>query len=342
MTKRTATLVALLILASLPVALRAQGRREARIVIAEPKPASSPTPAPTPAGPKATPAPTQPAPNGVTCCGVIWSVSLGKLSNGETAEKISIKEDTITPVVYTPAALIYSPPGLKVRPGYSPEVDVVRNADESLRQVKVPVALADVVTLGESGFELRFYPTAQVGAKAAGLYQFTGEPMVVYQVRNPNPPAANRVQILKTKDGATTLLGEWVLDQASNTCSMTKDGGATLVTKRSVVNPADARERTDTFITRRHDAVIMVEHNTYYCFPWGTDMIKQVVESDGEVETTTWTYYQDATQQNRYGKVETVTYPDGSWELYDYVGDAWHGWEERIVRRGDKNTPRVP
>jgi hypothetical protein len=123
---------------------------------------------------------------------------------------------------------------------------------------------------------------------------------------------------------------------------MTKDGGSYVVTKRTTVNPVEPRERTDTFITRIDDAVAGVEHRTYYCFPWGTDMIKLVEEEGGGTETTTWTYYQDPAQQGRYGKVETITYPDGSWELYDYFGDAWHGWEERVVRRGDKNTPRQP
>ncbi|HEX8071487.1 MAG TPA: hypothetical protein VF546_16145 [Pyrinomonadaceae bacterium] len=339
MTKRNAALVALLCAALLPVAARAQGRREARLVVADPAPTPAPAPSPAPA-----PAPLvapPPASGGVTCCRVIWSVSLGKLSNGETAEKISISE-AISPAIYKPSVLIYSPPGLKTRPGYSPEVDVIRNADGSLRQVKVPVALADVVAPDEWGFELRFYPAAQVGAKAGGLYRFSGAPSRVYQVRNPNPPAANRVQLSETKDGTTTLLGEWVLDEAGNACTMTKDGGAEVVTKQSVVNPADARERTDTFITRHDDKIVIIEHNTYYCFPWGTAQIKQVVEDDGEVETTVWTYYQDKSEEGRYGKVESITYPDGSWEVYDYFGDYWHGWEERIVKRGDKNTPRQP
>jgi len=50
---------------------------------------------------------------------VNWSVSMGRLSDGRSAEALSILENAVSSSIYTPAALIYSPPG------QTAEVDVV-------------------------------------------------------------------------------------------------------------------------------------------------------------------------------------------------------------------------
>src|SRR5687768_14700636 len=72
---------------------------------------------------------------------VNWSVSMGRLSDGRSAEAVSILENAVSSSIFTPAALIYSPPG------QTAEVDVVRNGDGSLRQIKATQAFADVVVI---------------------------------------------------------------------------------------------------------------------------------------------------------------------------------------------------
>ena len=82
-------------------------------------------------------------------------------------------------------------------------MDVVRNPDTSLRQAKAPQALADIVVISATEYEIRFYPAAAVGAKVGRIYPVTGQPFVTWNIKNPNPPATDHLQISKTQNGVT-------------------------------------------------------------------------------------------------------------------------------------------
>jgi hypothetical protein len=125
---------------------------------------------------------------------VEWSVGLGQLSDGRGAEAIAIREDALSSQIYTPAALLYSPPGK------TNEVDVVRNSDGSLRQVKAPQTLADVVVISSAEYDIRYYRPADVGVKVNGIYPVTGQPFTVWRLKIPilQRPTACKFQKLKT------------------------------------------------------------------------------------------------------------------------------------------------
>ena len=137
---------------------------------------------------------------------VIWELGMGKLRDGRSAERISIREKILTPSIYTPAVLVYS------APAKTSEVDVIRNGDGSLRQVKAPQTLADVVVINSSEYEIRYYQPADVGAKVGGVYTLTGQPDVTWNVKNPEPATTTKLQILKIENGVTTDKTEYVWD----------------------------------------------------------------------------------------------------------------------------------
>jgi hypothetical protein len=80
-------------------------------------------------------------------------------------------------------------------------VDVIRNADLTLRQINAPQTLADIVTVNDFKYEIRYYLPGQVGEKdAEGIYQITGDPFVRYVIENPEASTENYDKLKCTTD----------------------------------------------------------------------------------------------------------------------------------------------
>ena len=178
-----------------------------------------------------------------------WSVSMGHLSDGRSAEALSILENAVSASVYTPAALIYSPPGQTI------EVDVVRNGDGSVRQIKATQALADVVVISASEYEVRFYRLADVGTKTAGIYPVSNQPFTVWRIKNPDPTTTRRLQILKIQNGVTLETNEYTQDVLSNTWSLNKGAGSMIKTL-AIVHPTPTT-RIETTIVKENSGQII-------------------------------------------------------------------------------------
>ena len=46
--------------------------------------------------------------------------------------------------------------------------------------------------------------------------------------------------------------------------------------------------------------------------------MKEVDDPDGAALTTVYAYYENQGQPGRFAQLQSITYPDGSWEKYDY------------------------
>jgi RHS repeat-associated protein len=268
---------------------------------------------------------------------VVWSTGLGDLSDSRSAGSISIRESYLSSQTFTPNVLIYTPPE------NSTEVEDIRvNNDGSvrsptdqavidstwnspfgiLRQVKTAQALTDIVTISSSEFDVRFYRPADVGAKVAGLYSVTGQPFVTWKIKNPNPTTTDHLQISKIQPSGTDT-NDMAWDSVGGSWSMTKGGGTSVATTLSIVNPSDANERTETGTTKdNNNQVASKIARTYYSFPWGEEITKEVLDPDGAALTTIYTYYQNSGETGRYGRVQSIAHADGSWEKYDYDGNG--------------------
>lgn len=253
--------------------------------------------------------------SGPTLGSVIWGVGLGNLSDGRTAHSISLREDVLSSTIYTPAALVYSPPGL------AGEVDVVRATNGSLRQIKAPQTLADVVVLSASEYDIRFYRPADVGAKVNGLYQISGQPFVTWKFKNPDTSTVSRLQIIKTQNGVPDM-SEYSWDAVSGSWSLSRGNGARVETK-TVAYPTSS-SRAETFTVKDSNGQILSRlTRTFHTLPWGEELIQEVSDPDGAALTTLYTYYENPAELGSYGKVKTVTNPDGAWEknVYDAFGN---------------------
>lgn len=244
---------------------------------------------------------------------IMWDLGLGNLSDGRSAGHLAIHAESLAAYHYTPVGLIYSPPG------YTNEVDVIRNPDFSLRQVKSPQALADVVSIDSNEYQVRFYRHADVGAKDQnGLYTFSNQPFVTWRINNPHPGFVDQLQISKIQDGETqTKLYTW--NSSANVWTLTSGGGERNESKATVIDPVTG-DKTETFtVTNASGQVVSKVARTYHTFPWPkSELIKEVVDPDGAGLTTTYSFYQVSSEVGRYRRVKSVTKPDGSWEQYDY------------------------
>ncbi len=196
-----------------------------------------------------------------------WSVSMGRLADGRSAETLSILETAVSSSIYTPAALIYSPPG------QTAEVDVVRNGDASLRQIKAPQALADVVVISGSEYEVRFYRPADVGPKSGGIYPVSNQPFTVWKIKNPDPTTISRLQISKIQNGVTLETNDYTQDALSNTWSLNRGSGATTKTL-SIIYPTATTRIETTIVKESNGQIVSKVARTYHTFAWGDDLMK--------------------------------------------------------------------
>lgn len=244
---------------------------------------------------------------------IMWDVGLGDLSDGRSAGHLSIHAESLALLHSTPAGLIYSPPG------YTNEVEVIKNPDFSLRQIKSPQTLADIVVINSDQYEIRFYKHADVGPKDQnGLYTFSNNPFVTWRVRNPNPGTVSQLEISKIQNAVTqTNLYTW--NSATLTWSLTTGGGARIETKVITFEPGTG-DRIETFtVTNASSQVISKVARTYHQFSWpGQELIREVVDPGGAALTTTYDYYTVSSEVGRFIRVKSITYPDGRWVKYDY------------------------
>ena len=246
---------------------------------------------------------------------VIWQAGVGKLSDGRSAERLSVREKTLSAAIYTPSALIYSPPA------NTSEVDVVTTGN-ILRQIKAPQALADIVVINSSEYDIRYYRPADVGAKTS-VYAVSGQPFVTWKFKNTNPGTFTKLQIQKYENGnpLPSDISEYTWEPLTNTWTLRTGwtGAAYTRIETIFVSYPTPTSRTETFIVKEGDGtVVSVLAKTYQTFAWGEELVQEVQDPDKAALTTTYTYYQNASEDHRYQKLLSVTFPDGSWEKYDY------------------------
>lgn len=242
--------------------------------------------------------------------GVNWEFRMGTLSDGRSAENIVIRENVLSSSIFTPAALIYSPPPRAT------DIEVIRNGDGSLRQLKSRQSLTDIIVINSVEYDLRFYSLDQVGAKADGVYIVTGSPDVTWKIKNPEPANLNRLQISKLQNGVTSI-NEYIRDTVNNSWALNQNG--LRVTSKTTVTDSTTGDRVETSTVKdNNNRIASKVARTYHSFTWGEELIKEVSDPDGVALLTKYSYYEDSGEAGKYRKLKSLTKPDGSWEKYDY------------------------
>ena len=121
----------------------------------------------------------------------------------------------------------------------------------------------------------------------------------------------------------------FVWDPAEKGWELQKGDGAQIVRRTST---ADGDMQIQTLlITDAFGNDAAKTHSIHQNYSWGTALVQEIQDPDGDSLVTDYTYYTDETDAARLGKVESVKYPDGSWEKYIYDDDGrkasvWSSW----------------
>ena len=280
--------------------------------------------------------------------GLSGDFSLGGSTNG-SAGAISFSSGTITSDLFTPGVLNYE--------SVSPDVDVVRDpGTHVLRQIKAPEVLADIVTLTATSYEIRFYPSAQVGAKAAGIYPVSGNPLGgLYPVtgspshlwRFSSPTNSAATPVIQVTEIQGTVQTDQIFSFISGTW-MSEIPGVRAETRTETlldtVDPGIKDSQIETTVFHPVSGLTVSKvRNVYHAFPWGTEKISSVEDPAGDALTTTWAYHDNASEPDNYARLKWVVQPDGSWQCYDYYGNGYRSdGKIHYTYRPWKNLPALP
>jgi len=244
-------------------------------------------------------------------------LGLGRGEFGESAGALEIKSDIMTPLLSTPQAL-----SLK---GGS-DFEAVR-IDSTLRQVRGPNVLADIIVESPYQYKINLYPDSAVGPKVDGLYTVSGSPIKIFDVKNPDfsPTLYNRLSI-------TTLNGQGLMpkevlfeyEAATNTMSLTTGNGSRIESLQKTWNTSGT-ELTERRIVKNHLAEIISDtEEIYRLYPWGREMIKQTLDPTGKALVTTWEYETSMDDPYSYSRLVRMERYDGYWERHTYGAGQFH------------------
>lgn len=266
-----------------------------------------------------------------------WRVALGKVDAIKTVGWLRIEEST------TISAATASPAALKCDSESFDQVQVFRDASNTIRQVSSPEVFVDVVN-GSGFYEIRFYdPTdaeetvltfpawTDSGASEyqipTGRYQPTSGaiPFSVWRVENPSG-STNQVKISHTVGGSEVYL----FKKDGNTWSLDLNGEKkTELTKTEIgVGGVDGNENV-IVVKDGAGTISSKTKEVYHNFPFGKKIISRELDPDGAGLETTWTYYENQVADGAaYSKIKEVRNADGSWVRYSYDSQ---GRENKVV-----------
>lgn len=247
-------------------------------------------------------------------------INLGTMTGGNSAGSLLLYAKEPSFSLGTPRALRFYP-----RPG-GPEV--IRFSSGDLRQIRSAEALADVVTLDDYSYEIRFYTDAHAGAKnSQGLYEPTGSSYVVWRIAADSNDV-NRLDVSEIR-GASTKEYAYVYNPLQNGWTLTSGGGLKVETRFSEWN-SNLTVRTETHvIVNGSENEALRELNVFKTVSWGEAKIQVIVDPEGAALTTTRTYYEDPQQMGKYMRLASEQKPDGSMVVYDYDAEGRMTLESR-------------
>ncbi|MEZ4528192.1 MAG: hypothetical protein R2941_19955, partial [Desulfobacterales bacterium] len=237
-------------------------------------------------------------------------MSLGATNDGRSGGDIFLTADTITSGLYTPALLDYS--------ALVTGNEVITDAAGALRQVLTPRTFADVVTVSDQSYEVRFYHSEDAGTKTDGVYTVVSgaAPFVTWRFENPDASSGvqERFRVTEIRDGENTV-SEYRYNQALSAWTLS-EGGLRVTEK---IRTAENGIQTETETVKDSTGTVSSRiRRVFRTFPWGESVIQRTEGPDESGLTGNYSWYEDAADTGSYGRLQSVENPDGSWIYYEY------------------------
>ncbi|MEJ1974182.1 MAG: hypothetical protein WDM96_17515 [Lacunisphaera sp.] len=259
---------------------------------------------------------------------VRWSVSLGSQMNGASAGSLAIIDagtGSSWASLFTPAALDYTPP--------SPEITVIRDGSNAIRQIIANQAVADVTTVSSTQYDISFYHATEASGSGTSLRTFSGKPYVVYHVsqgghrhdaanqqRNAQPcqchghhgdGGAHRRDFAGAHRQRPTSPGPWRTGTPAGRPSSGRPS-----------RPPPARRPTTSrseslAVQAPGGSAVAQRAASYTNYSWGEEP-GSVTLGSGTGLQTSYAYFDNGANPGSQGYVDNVVAPGGGWTAYDY------------------------
>jgi len=213
------------------------------------------------------------------------------------------------------------------------------NAGWAVKQVRTLGALADLVVLSPTKYEIRFYDNDHVGVENAWPFYVPVEP--AYKVVTIEDPQGTGESLKVTEqEGQMTRVNQFLWDDAAGEWSLEKDLGGYTETIRNEWNAGHTAKTQIQEIKDGNGATILVNHDVFAVFPWGQERVLNVKDPNGAAETASWEFYDnEAMDGSAYGRLKMAVDASGSWERYTY--DA-NGRLYQKVKPFQNSPPTAP
>lgn len=240
-------------------------------------------------------------------------ISLGATGGGLPAGDLFIKAQRPSPELATPKALLFSTL-------QADDVEIRSEHGKGLRQILAPQSLADIVTLDDFSYEIRFYEADAVTGTQAGRFTVDNgaSPNVTWRIENPDASADtyDTLVITEIRNGQSKA-STFTWNDAQSTWSLAQGNGKKITTQSEQVD-ADGNRIVTVEMRNSADEVASVVRTTWHPFPFGEAMIEQVVDPDGEALTSTVNYYDSPDLAGSYRRIASRIDPHGAWTKYHY------------------------
>ena len=264
--------------------------------------------------------------------GVAFGVSLGAATGGGSAGLIGIFADQPSTALAQPASLSLPFP--------RPDVAVLTNLSGVVLQVKPPQGLLVVSNLSTYVYQLLVLDNNanNVTPSTNGFYTYSGNPLVTWQVQNPDgASSSNRLKICELLSGQTNRVFQYSYNSGGGWSLLQPDGVTTISNWNTIAG------MTNTMGWDTYSGATLVNRKTKtYRSVSGLPQPLLVQESVGTgtvALVTSYAYYSSDTNNGAFTNlVQRIDYPDGRWTyfLYDEVGRVATNFEAYL------NNPAPP
>ena len=245
-------------------------------------------------------------------------------------------------------------------------VEIIRDGDDVLRQVRSVNSLADIVVPagGETGsgtiwkYEIRLYEDSDVGAQDAGtgIYPLSpgASPYVTFTVENRCADKDNDFDELRVTRtvGGSSYVHDYVYTSGSDRWDLSSGSGARTERLTRTWDAQHTYRDEVREIRNSQSQVVYRESVRKFDFDWGLTEVRTVLDPDSSALTDTTYYYNDdggtygfsTASAYKHGKVRAVSRADGGWSLYDYdsagrVTIEVHPWKNLSFSTVRNSTP---
>ncbi|HYG23206.1 MAG TPA: hypothetical protein VEH04_10525, partial [Verrucomicrobiae bacterium] len=243
--------------------------------------------------------------------GPSFYVSMGTAANGESLGGLTFGQSETSAELFTPANLQFTAPSRG-------DVEVIHASNGTIRQVKTPNGLADVVDISTNSYRIDFYEASQVGALSTGVYSVTPPPFASWLITNSTAPDPNTVQV--SEAGSLSSGRQWTYTYSTNTgvWIMVAQGGL-LQTASASIPLGSGRYTVSNAVLSASGELVYVEKNTYQQFDWGVGLVETQIGPDSHAHKTHYTYddYSPFPTMGSRQPLRWVFRHDGSWEYYN-------------------------